>query len=154
MGPVVMKMNFFVCFMLGSLAVLQPSLNRLVFAQKGLSFAVFVNGAVVFSCVTLLFMAVNYSPDKFPTALRLSQEEASQWWYALPGLMGFILVMAVPMMIKNIGAFTTVVTMIMGQVATSFLWDLYQNTSALNSSRMIGMILVMAGVYFTFRPTV
>lgn len=148
-----MKIFYAVCFLLGSLVVFQPSLNRLIFAQKGLSYAVLINGAILFCLTTLLFLSISYAPERFPELLRFLPGRAFQWWYVLPGIMGFLLVLVVPLMIKSIGAFPTVVMMIIGQIATSFLWDIYQEGALLSGSRLLGLVFVMTGAYFSFKPT-
>ncbi len=149
-----MKIFFIVSFLLGSLVVFQPSLNRMIFEQRGLSFAVLLNGAVLFCVVSLLFLSVSLAPERFPEMLRYLPNRIFSWWYVLPGIMGFLLVVLVPILIKEMGAFLTIVTMILGQVATSFLWDMYQGGTALGSARLLGLILVMSGVYLSFRPSV
>lgn len=70
----------------------------------------------------------------------------------MPGLMGFFLVLLVPLAIKNLGAFVTLATMMLGQVATSFLWDIYAEGIPISVSRLLGLALVMAGAYFSFKP--
>jgi uncharacterized membrane protein YdcZ (DUF606 family) len=149
----VMKIYLVICFLLGALVVFQPSLNRIIFAQKGLSFAVFLNGSILFSSAVILFAVSFYLPDHVPLAQRFTPHSDVNWWYVLPGLMGFLLVVLVPIMIKNVGAFSTVVAMILGQVVTSILWDVYQEGVALSGSRLFGLLLVIAGAYFTFKPT-
>lgn len=149
-----MKLFFILNFFLGSLVVFQPSLNRMIFDHKGQSFTVFLNASVLFTLASLLFLVVYFAPEKFSPAFRFIPENNLRWWYVVPGAMGFLLVLCVPIMIKHIGAFPTIVTMILGQVATSFLWDVFQEGVAFNGYRMLGLVLVMAGVYFSFRPSV
>lgn len=149
-----MKLSFVLCFLLGSIVVFQPSLNRVIFEHKGLSFAVLLNGAILFVIAAIFFLAISLSPERFPDIFRFLPNRGFSWWYILPGIMGFLLVLLVPVMIKNLGAFPVVITMILGQVTTSFLWDIYQEGVSLSAARLLGLILVMTGAYFSFKPIV
>jgi len=90
-------------------------------------------------------------PERFPKNLRFISQGAWTWWFVLPGLIGFLLVLFTPVMIKFLGAFSTVAFMMLGQVAASILWDTFAEGIPLNMTRCFGVFLVMSGAYFSLR---
>lgn len=146
-----MKLLFMAGFILGSLLVFQPALNRLILEEKGLSFAALLNGIILFLATTSLFLIISSSAYRWPPLLPL-KSGAFHWWYILPGLCGFLLVFLVPLMIKHMGAFPVILTMLLGQVTTGFLWDVFAQGSSISMERVLGLLLAMAGAYLSFKP--
>lgn len=146
-------MLWLLAFFLGSLVVFQPTINRLVLEQRGLSFAVLVNSLVLFFLASCLIIVTYLSPQNLPEIMHYRSTTPFRPWFILPGVMGFLLVMFVPIMIRHYGAFKTVLVMLAGQITTSFVYDLFVEGRALHSSRVLGIICALLAVFFSFRPT-
>lgn len=146
-----MKWHIIVGLALGSLVVFQPILNRLIFEHKGLGFTVWQNANVLFILSSIFGALVIYFPDKFPAVMRLEKDGNFALWHLLPGFFGFLLVTLVPLMIKNLGASSTVIVMLSGQLITGFLWDSLVIGHAFNFMRFFGIILAFLGAYLSFR---
>lgn len=137
--------------LLGSLVVFQPILNRLILEQRGLAFAIWVNATVLFVAASMLALIIFLMPERFPQLMRFKVSDVFSWWFLAPGLFGLMLVSFVPMLIKNIGASTTVLLLLSGQLATSFLWDAIVSGHAFNAARFFGMLLAFLGAYLSFK---
>jgi uncharacterized membrane protein YdcZ (DUF606 family) len=147
-----MNLCFFLSLSLGAIVVIQPTINRLIGDHQGMAMAAWINGIVLFLSTGLLFLIVWSFPDRFPSGLHLKSGAGFRLWYFLPGLMGLCLVLLVPLTMKNIGAFPTVIAMLAGQIATSFFIDIAINNQAFSASRGIGLFLALTGAYLSFRP--
>jgi uncharacterized membrane protein YdcZ (DUF606 family) len=147
-----MNLFFALSMLLGSMVVFQPVLNRLVFAEKGLGFGVWLNSSVLFGLGSLFFFFIFALSERFPESLPLKSGATFRWWFVLPGLIGFLLVSLVPLMIKNLGAFPTIAAMLLGQVTTSFLYDTLAEGHPVDLTRLAGLALTAAGAYLSFRP--
>lgn len=146
-----MNIFFFIALSLGSFIVIQPNLNRLIAEQHGLAMAAFINGLMLFLASSLLIFFIWHLGDKANTTLQIKANEAFKAWYILPGLMGLTLVMVVPLTMKNIGAFSTVIAMLAGQIATSFWLDSFINHQPISLARVIGLIMALVGAYLSFK---
>lgn len=147
-----MNLFFIIGLSLGSIVVVQPTLNRLIGDHQGMAMAAFINGIVLFCATGTLFFAIWFFPERFNALLQFKTGTGFRVWYILPGLMGLCLVLLVPLTMKNIGAFPTVVIMLAGQIATSFVIDVALNHQAVSLSRIMGLILALTGAYLSFRP--
>ncbi len=147
-----MNLFFFVGLSLGAIVVLQPTLNRAIGEDHGMAMAVFLNALVGFSLTALFFFIIWLFPERFNQALQFKSQAGFRFWYILPGAMGLTLVLMVPLTMKNIGAFSTVLIMLAGQIATSFFIDVAINQQAFSLSRGMGLILALTGAYLSFRP--
>lgn len=136
---------------LGSLVVFQPILNRLILENRGLTFAIWLNGTVLLSLASLLCLIILYQPERFPEIMRFKESGPFSWWYLLPGFFGLVIVTGVPLLIRNLGAFSTVMLMLCGQIATSFLWDMLVNGQAFSGARLLGVMLAFTGAYLSFK---
>lgn len=145
-----MKISFLICLLLGAMIVFQPAINRLILEQKGLSFAVFLNGSILFLSACTLFFVIFSSSERIPLILQLKSAGTFRLWFLLPGIMGFCLVVTVPIMIKNLGALPTILAMLLGQIITSLVWDVFFENVAINASRVVGLALAFVGAYLSF----
>jgi len=135
---------------LGSLVVFQPILNRLILEHRGLAFAVWLNAVVLLVMASIFCLFIFYKPERFPELTHFKLSGSFQWWYFLPGSFGLMLVMGVPLIIKNFGAFSTVLTMLCGQLVTSFFYDIWAG-QPFNSLRFLGLLLAGTGAFLSFR---
>ena len=140
-------------FLLGSLVVFQPLLNRVILEQRGLPFAAWLNSVVLISLATSALLFCYLAGDRMPPYLRPRLTGEWHSWFLLPGLMGFTLVFCVPLAIRSFGAFPTIVAVLCGQVLTSFAYDLWSSGRPITSWRVLGLGCVLVGAYLSFRPS-
>lgn len=148
-----MKFLFLGCLALGAIAVFQPLLNRAIAEHRGLALAVWINALVLFFAATMLMFFVYFFSDRFPDSFALKYSGFINYWYIFPGLMGLGLVIGLPLMIKNIGAFSTFMTFLSGQLMVSFAWDWYAQSQSPGFARFTGLAMALVGTYLSIRPT-
>ncbi len=150
-NKVLMLLPYLLPLALGSLVVLQPTLNRIISLKLGHLFAAWFNSVVLFT-VASTFLILSFQGQYSAASEQFSQfGEAFRPWFLLPGMFGFILVFAVPFCFKNFGALTTMTGMLSGQVLMSLLIDTKYQGIAISKERIIGIILVLAGASLTAR---
>lgn len=134
--------------LLGTLAVLQGALNRIVAKSWGLTAAILFNNLVILAVASAFYLAVKFNPRFFPASFAGKPELASfSWYYVLPGLFGFALVAGIPLAIGAIGALDAFVIMVCAQMATSLAWDFIVEGIAPAWPRVAGAGLSIAGVF-------
>ena len=148
-----MNLFFIIGLCLGSVVVVQPTLNRLIGEHQGMAMAALINGVVLFLSTSMFFLIIHSFPEKFSSIFHLRLGNGFRFWYVLPGLMGLSLVLMVPMTMKQIGAFPTVLAMLAGQIATSFYIDYAIHHQPFSFTRTAGLILALTGAYLSFKPT-
>jgi uncharacterized membrane protein YdcZ (DUF606 family) len=149
-----MKFLFLGCLSLGAIAVFQPLLNRAVAENKGLALAVWINSLVLFFGASMLLMSVTLFTNLYPDIFALRSQGPWKFWYIFPGFMGLALVIGLPLMIKNIGAFATFMTFLSGQLLVSFTWDWFNQNQNPGLARFLGLILALVGTYLSIRPSI
>lgn len=148
-----MNLFFIVSLCLGSIVVIQPTLNRLIGEHQGMAMAALINGVVLFLSTSIFFLIIFSFPERFSQVLQFRSGNGFRLWYVLPGLMGLSLVLMVPVTMKNIGAFPTVLVMLAGQIATSFFIDYAINHQPFSLTRAVGLTLALTGAYLSFKPS-
>ena len=109
---------------LGILIVVQGGMNRQIGSLWGLSTAVLLNAGVLFAASAVFYGMLRWSPETFPEFLRpKNPEQGSSWWYLLPGLCGFCLVLGLPWSIQSIGAAKSFILVITAQICAGLVWD-------------------------------
>ncbi len=137
-------------FLLGGAAVLQGGLNRHVMGAWGLSGAILFNTVVLFS-IALIFAAVaHYYPQLVPEGSSLKANDF-KWWFVIPGMCGFLLVAMIPLAIPKIGASGVFLSIVVGQLFFSLLWDIKVEQIAIEPQRVVGILLALVGVVLSFR---
>lgn len=132
--------------LLGTAVVIQGTLNFHLSSAWGLPTVVLVNGTVFFlACVFLYFLA-RHQPQLLPHFFQIKNVAAIPWYFWIPGLCGFSLVLGVPMAIQNLGATPTFVLIVSAQVLCSFFIDWIHLKQPLSLVRLSGALLVLAGV--------
>ncbi len=132
----------------GGVAVgLQSPLASMISQRLGIFESVFIVhvGGAVIALLPLLF----YSGGKL-----------SQWrsvpWYALgAGIFGLIVISAISYMIPRVGIAASITTIVAGQLLVGILLDnfglLGASVRALDVTRVVGMAVVLAGVWLTVK---
>lgn len=129
-------MVWLIAFGAGLAAVIQGGLNRLAGRTMDLPTIVLVNGGVF-----LIAAGAHWW-------LRREQWSASgSWsWYALlPGLLGFVFVLAVPFAIARLGAMSVFICLIAAQISGGLIWDLLVEGLSPSPAKWLGALLTLAG---------
>lgn len=146
-----MDLRLFWPFLLGTLVVFQPALNRRILESRGLGFAAFFNSAVLFILAGLLLLALRIAGSRAPAFLVPRFEGALPWWYVLPGVFGFALVTCVPLAMRAVGALSTVALMLAGQLTMAMVWDAWSASERPTPLRVTGAALALSGALLTLK---
>jgi uncharacterized membrane protein YdcZ (DUF606 family) len=132
--------------LVGFAAVFQGALNRKVAAAWGLPAAIVLNATILLVCAAGL-LALSRAGASNSELFRPRPEAFThaRWWYSLPGLLGFVIVAALPFAIARVGALNVFVSVVAGQMFAGLLWDRYVEGIAINGWRVAGVTLVIAG---------
>ena len=119
-----MSYNFsiIIVVLLGTAAVMQAGMNRQILEHWGVLPAVLLNSLVFLSISLSLYWISSLFPTLFPASFKLPTAFSNfKWWYFLPGLFGFLLVMGLPIAISYIGATKTFIYLVIAQMISSLL---------------------------------
>lgn len=124
-----------ITFAVGIAAVLQAGLNRLLGKDVSLASALFLNGAVFFTCSLVYWL--------------WRKEEATSgswaWWAFIPGILGFLFVLGVPFAISRLGATSVFVCLIAAQICGGLVWDWSVEGLPINLWKLVGAGLTLVG---------
>ncbi len=146
-----MNLAILLPFCIGAIAVLQATMNRRIAESWGLAPAAMLNTLIaLLSAAALLGYCVTAGAR---TGLfRVAIEPSSfRWWWLLPGVFGFAIVVGLPWAVGKAGALPTFVSLVAGQMLMSTLWDRFALGIALDPSRMLGAALAIASVWLVGR---
>jgi uncharacterized membrane protein YdcZ (DUF606 family) len=134
---------------LGGSGVIQAVMNKDIAAVYGLSLASLINGAIVVLCAVFVFVLVQYFPGYFPDILIFNKNNVKvfQWWYLIPGVIGFCLVLLVPLAIMEVGTLPVFLGIIAGQIIVSIVWDAYYENIPVNIICVVGALLTFMGAF-------
>jgi len=141
-------MKILLPFTLGLFAVLQAGLNRKIAGTWGLSRAVLINGAILFSIAMVLFLlALSNRFSAIEVFHKNTLDGPFQYWFLLPGVLGFFLVLGIPWSISLIGSTTTFVTFVAAQLVASLIWDAVSDGLPITFQKVVAVVLVSSGVW-------
>ena len=137
----------FVPFLLGGALVVQSSLNKTIAESKGLSTACLINGSLVAIFSLILLLLSHLYPQFFSDIIPFNKNNKwiFKWWYLIPGIIGFCLVVMLPLGIMKIGALPVFLGVIAGQIIISLLYDFYFEKIPINTIRVAGALLTFIG---------
>jgi len=141
-----MPTELLVPLVLGVAAVLQATLNKEIAAHTGLPAAALLNMLV--ALITALGFAAYCALRKAPDGLlRWSPEvTAFRWWWLVPGVIGFLIVLGLPWAVQRLGALSTFVVLVGAQMLTSALWDRFAGGIPLSLPRLLGAVCTLGGI--------
>lgn len=137
---------------LGAVAVLQGAINRRVAASIGLPSAVLLTHSIALLCAFALWLWMRSAPASLPSVFQPSQPGGrSEWWYVIPGLAGFLFVCGLPLAFARIGAFQSLLLLIVAQLCIGLVWDQLVEGRPLTLTRMVGALVTMVGAALVLR---
>jgi uncharacterized membrane protein YdcZ (DUF606 family) len=142
-----MKVFKMLPILLGGAGVIQAGLNKTIAGVNGLSTAGLINGVVVALCAAVIFLPAFYFPGYFPDIVPFNKDKGQifQWWYIIPGIIGFSFVFIIPLIIMEVGALPVFLGVIAGQIIVSIFWDAYYENIPVNAVRIAGAVLTFVG---------
>jgi len=145
-------MAYFFALLAGTLVVLQSGMNKNISQQWGFAATVLI-GAIGYLVFNLIFLSLTYyRPQWFPAEyLPKGSFSDFRWYWVLPGLFGFSLVMGITVSISQIGAVSAILLSIASQVVTSMLWDKFIDDRPLGAMKIAGAVIACIGVFMTTR---
>lgn len=134
-------------FFVGAATVLQGGMNRQIAVSWGVPGAVLLN-TVLYAILSLaIFWAARKFPSLLPAVLWDRESFTNfSWWYLLPGLCGFLIVVGAPIVIARIGAFQFILGVVAVQLAGGILWDVMVERIPATSVRIAGAVLAFVSV--------
>ncbi|MCB9777722.1 MAG: DMT family transporter [Alphaproteobacteria bacterium] len=140
-------MIWVVPLVVGTLAVIQGGLNRMLAERYGLVPVVGLNAVVFGLAIAVLGGVVVARPDWFPASWAPT---GARWqpklWHVVPGLCGFALVAGIPWAIGHLGAVRVFVGIVVAQVVASALWDGLVEGTPPTPLRIAGAVVAILGV--------
>ncbi len=132
---------------IGSIGVLQGTLNRAMGQSIGLAPAITINSIFVILIALTLHTLVRWRPELFPELFhdRFAFSELSAWM-VLPGIFGFCIIAGLPWAISKLGAARVFLAVIVAQVVVSMIWDAVVSKEPISLTRGLGAVLTIAGV--------
>ena len=94
----------------------------------------------------ILFVFVFAKPKIFPAEFAVHWAfQDFRWWWIIPGLLGFVLVLGLAVSIGRIGAIQTIAISIAAQIFTSIAWDMFTGDHEINKLRLLGAGVTLFG---------
>ncbi|MDO8349096.1 MAG: DMT family transporter [Planctomycetota bacterium] len=141
-----MSTELLVPLVLGVAAVLQATCNREIAVHTGLPAAAALNMlvATLAALAFAAYCAIRQAPDGL---LRWPPDvTAFRWWWLLPGLVGFLIVLGLPWAVQRLGALSTFVVLVGAQVLASALWDRLHAGIPFSLPRVAGAVCTVIGI--------
>lgn len=131
---------------LGILVVLQGGLNRQIGGTWGLGTALVLNAGILFAVSAIFYGILRWSPETFPEFLRPKiPAQSPPWWYLIPGLCGFFLVLGLPWSIQSIGSAKSFILLITAQICAGIAWDAITTSTTPGLWKIVGGLLTLLG---------
>lgn len=141
-----MALAVFFSIMAGAFGVWQAGLNKVVADSLGFTASLLFNGFFFLVFNLIFFFVVYVRPKAFPSefSIQLAFQDF-RWWWIVPGLMGFALVMGLAVSVGRIGAVQTFVISIAAQIFASIAWDMFTGEVELSKWRLVGAAVTLVG---------
>ena len=135
----------------GACGVLQAGMNRIIAGHLGFTASLFLNGCVFLLLGLLFLLLVWWKPTIVSESFHLKWVfEEAKWWWILPGILGFVLVLGLAFSVSRIGAAQTFVISIAAQIVISIVWDMLSDSGGqISWHRIVGACLAVAGAFLS-----
>ncbi|MBI4237612.1 MAG: DMT family transporter [Deltaproteobacteria bacterium] len=132
---------------LGVASVMQGVVNRQITSGWGIAAVTLLNTVVLFCVAGIFYGLSRYLPQLLPELLRERfGDRTPVWWYFVPGLCGFVIVVGLPLAIEKIGALRVFLGFVAAQIVVSLVWDLTVEKIPVSLTRVAGALIAWAGV--------
>lgn len=132
---------------LGMIGILQGGLNRQIANSIGVAQATLISNFVTVLICISFYLIVKTWPAFFPEFFKVKAPLTTyQWWYIFPAIFGFMIVAGLPYAISEIGAVKVTILLIVAQMMTSVLWDIFVEKIPMTTMKTLGMIAAMVSV--------
>ncbi len=132
---------------LGMIGILQGGLNRQIANSIGVAQATLISNFVTVLICISFYLIVKTWPAFFPEFFKVKAPLTTyQWWYIFPAIFGFMIVAGLPYAISEIGAIKVTILLIVAQMMTSVLWDIFVEKIPMTTMKTLGMIAAMVSV--------
>jgi len=133
--------------LIGSLGVLQNTLNKKFSESIGIAPALLINNFILLLIgISFYFFIRLAPPNLLPDFFRIKTTTASfSWKYMLPGIFGFFIIAIIPYTIQKVGATKVFLAVIVAQLVTSILWDYFIESTPVTWPKIAGATLAVLG---------
>lgn len=145
-----MNWTFLIPLAVGISGILQGGINRNMSNTLGLTQSLLLGNLFVLFYSIVLYFMVQKAPESFPDFFRLKTGLLEfKWWYLIPSICGFIIITGIPFGIFKLGAVKVTVLIVVAQMVTSILWDVFVEKLPVNTMKMAGLGLSVGAVLCT-----
>lgn len=139
---------YFISILIGALAVIQGGLNRQMAKSVGLSSALLINSIFVLIFAYIFWLVAAKSVHLFQESMapRGSLVSDFKWWYLIPSVCGFLLILGIPSIIPKLGAQSVFLCIVVGQMIFSLIWDLTFEGKSIDAMRITGVVIALIGL--------
>ncbi len=141
------------CILAGCATAIQGGLNRRIAELWGASPTILLNGLSLCVAATLTVWLASRSDSAFASLIGAKPGGLTRphWWYVIPGLLGFFMLMVMPGAMAKLGVTQVFVLLLAGQLLTALVWDMWIDGLSVSLSRVGGVILVFLGSWLSSR---
>ena len=137
---------YIIPMLIGLSIVAQGTLNEVIGQERGLGYILFVNGLVFFAlCVTLAIASLKFANVFSWLPPFKESNEPFHWYYLVPGICGFFIVLGAPIAITNLGAASFFISLVVSQIFLSLLYDTLIQSIPVSTTKILGSLLACAG---------
>lgn len=141
------------CVLAGCAMAVQGGLNRRIADLWGASPTILLNGLSLCVAATLTIWLASRSDTAFASLIGPKPGALTRplWWYVVPGLLGFFMLMVMPGAIAKIGLTQAFLLLLAGQLFAALVWDRWIGGMSISLSRIAGVSLVFVGSWLSSR---
>jgi bacterial/archaeal transporter family-2 protein len=145
-----MKWIYIVPLLIGIFGILQGALLKNVALEIGVAHAILIALAIYFFLGIILFILVSNLPQVLPAFYAVKYPVTYfKWWYLVPGIIGFFIVLFFPQAMNQLGAVKVTILIIAGQIITSTFWDFFIDHISFTPFKFLGIIFAILSLIFT-----
>lgn len=145
-----MEWTFLIPIAVGIAGILQGGFNLKMSTPLGLVHSVFIGNILVLLYSIVFYFIVSKSPENFPDFFRIKAPLTSfKWWYIVPSLCAFIIILGIPIGISRLGAIKVTVLIVVAQMMTSIFWDVFVDKVPMNAMKSLGLAFSLVAVACT-----